>query len=34
VARVLVLFSRIAKADEGKDLLFVAADITHNLVNS
>ena len=29
VAGVLVLFSRIAKADDGKDLLFVAADITH-----
>jgi hypothetical protein len=34
VAGVFVLFSRIAKADEGKDLLFAAADITHNLVNS
>jgi hypothetical protein len=29
VAGVFVLFSRIAKADEGKDLLFSAADITH-----
>jgi hypothetical protein len=29
VAGVFVLFSRIAKADEGKDWLFAAADITH-----
>jgi len=29
VPSVFVLFSRIAKADKGKDLLFVAAEITH-----
>ena len=29
VAGVLVFFSRISKPYEGKDLLFVAADITH-----
>jgi hypothetical protein len=34
VARVRVFFSRIAQADEGKDLLFACADITHNSVNS
>ncbi len=34
VACVLVFFPRIAKADQGKNFLFVAADITHRSVNS
>jgi hypothetical protein len=29
VAGLFVFLSRVAKADEGKDLLFAAADITH-----
>jgi hypothetical protein len=34
VARMTVFFSRIAKADDGKDLHFVQAVITHNSVIS
>jgi hypothetical protein len=34
VASAPVFFSRIAKADDGEDLLFFPADINHNSVNS